>query len=265
MHDFFETDFVISDIRLCVKVREETGTSVHKNRSSHGLVCFTEGESLFEFDDRQSICVKAGQIIYLPKFSNYNSTDAPGAVCIAVNFDLSDKALTFAPFITQGHLGSKYTTYFEKILNQWTGQAVGYKSGCLGILYTIISHLHQDRKQEYQSSAHTRLLETGVDYINRHITDPALTVEEVAQRAGISPEYLRKLFRAKYGVAPREYILNKRLDRAKAMLECGDIRLGNIPFECGFSEYSYFARVFKRRLGISPHHYLKQITEEHPS
>ena len=75
---------------------------------------------------------------------------------------------------------------------------------------------------------------------------------------------LRALYKARFGVAPKEFILNKRLDRAKTMVECGDIRLSNIPFECGFSEYSYFARVFKKRLGISPHQYLKQIAEEHP-
>ena len=264
MSSFFDKDIVVSGIRLCVKVRQENGTSVHRNRSSHGLVCFLEGESLFEFADRKSILVKAGQIIYLPKFSNYNSTDAPGAICIAVNFDLADKALTFDPFVTKVDPGKKYTTYFEKILNQWSSQAAGYSSGCLGTLYTIIYHLHQNRQQEYQSSAHVRMLENSVDYINSHITDPGLTVEKVANRANISPEYLRKLFKAEYGVAPKEYILNKRLDRAKTMIECGDIRLGNIPFECGFTEYSYFARVFKRRLGISPHQYLKQTAEEHP-
>jgi len=264
MSNFFDEDVVISGIRICIKVRDEIGTSVHKNRSSHGLVCFTEGESLFEFSGSKSLCVKAGQIIYLPKFSNYNSTDAPGTTCIAVNFDLADKTATFEPFVTQRDCASKYTTHFEKILHRWNSQTAGYQSGCLGILYTILYQLHQDRRQAYQSSYHAQLLENSVEYINSHLADPGLTVEHLAVRAGITPEYLRALYKARFGVAPKEFILNKRLDRAKTMVECGDIRLSNIPFECGFSEYSYFARVFKKRLGISPHQYLKQIAEEHP-
>lgn len=260
MNEFLETEFVIACIRICTRVSDENGTSVHRNRPSHGLVYFEEGESLFEFVGAKSLTVKAGQIIYLPKYSNYDSTDAPGTTCIAVNFELADRQMTFDPFTTKCNFGNKYMSYFEKILQLWMGQGAGYQNGCLGILYNIIFHMHQDVAQEYKSYGHSDMLEKSTDYINSHITDPGLTVSKVAARAGISPEYLRKLFKAKYGVAPREYILNKRLERAKTMIECGDIKLSSIPYECGFTDYSYFARIFRRRLGILPLQYQKQTT-----
>ena len=95
MNTFLETDFVISGIRLCCKVSDENGTSIHRNRASHGLVLFVEGGSRFDFLGGRTVMVEKGQVIYLPKFSNYDSTDAPGAVCIAINFDLVDGELTF--------------------------------------------------------------------------------------------------------------------------------------------------------------------------
>ena len=259
MNTFLETDFVISGIRLCCKVSDENGTSIHRNRASHGLVLLVEGGSRFDFLGGRTVMVEKGQVIYLPKFSNYDSTDAPGAVCIAINFDLVDGELTFPPFSLSSSFGDKYKPLFEKILQMWKQQRASFRNGCLGILYQIIHHIQQDAGQEHKAYGHTALLETCVCYITDNLADPGLSVERTAKHAAISEEYLRRIFRAKYGVSPKEYILLKRLEQAKAMIEYGDIKLNCIPFECGFTDYPYFSRMFKQRVGTPPLQYLKQM------
>lgn len=259
MNKFFEQDFVISGIRLCCKVRDETGTTVHRNRASHGLVLFVKGGSEFEFLRGKTVHLKEGQLIYLPKFSDYNSTDTSGAVCIAINFDLAEEGLTFPPFSLNESFGEKYRPMFEKLLQMWQKQRVGYLNGCLGMLYTIIYHIQADAIRQYQVYGHGRMAEQCAYYINDHITEASLSVEEMADFAKVSPTYLRRIFKDKYGVSPKEYILLRRLDMAKAMIEYGDIKLSCIPFECGFTEYPYFSRMFKKRMGIAPLQYQKKV------
>lgn len=260
MNRFFETDFVVSCIKICCRISDENKTTVHRNRYSHGLALFVEGESRFDFLNDKTVYVKAGQMIYLPKHSDYNSTDAPGTVCIAVNFELEEDQM-FAPFVMNSNFGDKYRPYFEKLLQLWMKPQAGHLNGCLAILYQIIYQVQQDALQEYKAYGHTRMLNNCVSYINEHITQPELSVEQTAKEAGVSPEYLRRIFKTKYGVSPREYIVNKRLELAKTMIECGEIRLSCIPFECGFTEYPYFSRLFKNKLGISPLQYSKQAAD----
>lgn len=261
MNAFFETEFVISGIRLCCTVRDETGTSVHRNRASHGLVLFLKGGSRFDFWGGKTMVVKQGQLVYLPKYANYDSTDTPGATCIAVNFDLLDPEMTFPPFSLSSSFGDKYRPLFEKILQLWKKQRATCRNGCLGLLYQIIYQIQQDAVREYKAYGSTVLLETCIGYITDHLSDPKLSVEDTANYVGISETYLRRIFRAKYGISPKEYILVKRLEQAKTMIEYGDIKLNCIPYECGFTDYPYFSRVFKKRIGTAPLQYLKQAKQ----
>lgn len=262
MNTFFETDFVISGIHLCCRVSDENGTSYHRNRASHGLVLFTEGSSRFDFLNDKSVTVEKGQVIYLPKFSNYDSTDSPDAVCIAVNFDLVDGERSFPPFSLNSSFGDKYTPLFEKILQMWKRQRACFRNGCLGVLYQIIHHIQQDAVQEYKAYGHTAMLEKCVAYITDNLADPNLSIEGTAKQAAISEEYLRRIFRVKYGVSPKEYILLKRLEQAKTLIKYGDIKLNRVPFECGFTDYPHFSRIFKSKVGMPPLQYWKQVRDE---
>ena len=62
----FDNEFVsVSKIRVCCKVSGEIWTTVHKNRPTHGLVVYLQGESVFVFDDGNSYNVKPGQVYLL--------------------------------------------------------------------------------------------------------------------------------------------------------------------------------------------------------
>lgn len=262
MNDFFDTEFVISKIQLCCSISDENGTSVHRNRPSHGLVLFVKGGSRFDFIGGKTTIIKQGQLIYLPKYSNYDSTDTPGATCIVVNFDLLEKEKTFPPFTLNSSFCDKYRPLFERILQLWKKQRSTCRNGCMGLLYQIIYQIQQDAIREYKAYGSTVLLEKCLGYITDNLTDPKLSVEDTAKHADISEEYLRRIFRAKYGVSPKEYILAKRLELAKAMIKYGDIKLNCIPYECGFTDYPYFSRIFKKRMGTPPLQYLKQTKKE---
>jgi AraC-like DNA-binding protein len=81
-----------------------------------------------------------------------------------------------------------------------------------------------------------------------------LTVRPVAENHQLSPRYLQRLFKDE-GITFSDFVLDRRLDRARHMLSDPDIAgrsISAIAFACGFGDLSYFNRCFRRRYGMSP-------------
>lgn len=79
----------------------------------------------------------------------------------------------------------------------------------------------------------------------------------LAQAAGINLYYLIKVFSKNFGVTPHEYIANRRLEKARFLLE-GDRPIEQIAFEVGFKDAKAFSRSFKKRFGVSPSEFRKR-------
>lgn len=82
-----------------------------------------------------------------------------------------------------------------------------------------------------------------------------LTLEQVAEKAGVSPGHLCAMFARYYGVTPIEYIRNRRLEHAAKLLRHTDLPVSRIAVLCGYSNASYFGKVFHKVLGIAPSAY----------
>jgi len=97
-----------------------------------------------------------------------------------------------------------------------------------------------------------------LDHIRSNLSDPNLSNALLAQKMGISEVYLRKLFLARLGATPKQYILEKRLQEAKQLLLNTDKSVTAIAEACGFSGVYHFCRIFKDKVGISPTQYASQ-------
>ena len=93
------------------------------------------------------------------------------------------------------------------------------------------------------------------EYIEQHIQDPNLSNVELAKSLGISEVYLRKQFQSRYGMTPKQYILNVRIRKAKQLLINTPFTVTAIAEECGFSTVYHFSRAFRRRTGKTPTQY----------
>jgi AraC-like DNA-binding protein len=94
-------------------------------------------------------------------------------------------------------------------------------------------------------------LEKIVAFIDEHLNaDVALS--DMARLVDYSPDYLARLFKASFGVPPHQYVLRRRIERAKGLLLDRGRSIAEVAHACGFATQSHFTSVFKSRLGITP-------------
>ncbi|NMC02585.1 MAG: substrate-binding domain-containing protein [Chloroflexi bacterium] len=110
-----------------------------------------------------------------------------------------------------------------------------------------------EHKRQLNSEAQ-RLVRQAMAYIHEHYADP-LTREDIARRVGLSEDYLTACFRQELGKTPIAYLNCYRVYQAKRLLKESDQTITDIAFNVGFSDSGYFARVFKREVGVSPQAY----------
>ena len=92
--------------------------------------------------------------------------------------------------------------------------------------------------------------------IKNRFADPDISPREVAAEAGISLRYLQKLFTVR-GSTCRHHIYSARLDHAARLIERRALTktgqpLSDIAYNCGFRDYTHFARGFRKRFGSAP-------------
>lgn len=85
-----------------------------------------------------------------------------------------------------------------------------------------------------------------------------LTIEDIAKMASMSVSKLKMLFREYAGTGPINFFIELKLEHAKELIRRGELTLSEISESLGFSSLSYFSRLFKSRLGLSPLEWEKQ-------
>jgi len=79
-----------------------------------------------------------------------------------------------------------------------------------------------------------------------------LTLDEVAQCAGLSSFHLMRVFQRAMGVTPHQYLMRVRLMRALALLRDTTLAVTEVAYEAGWADLSNFNRAFRREMGCSP-------------
>ena len=78
---------------------------------------------------------------------------------------------------------------------------------------------------------------------------------DMAAVVGYSPDHFARLFRQTFRVSPYQYLLGRRIERAKTMLRDRSVPIATVAVACGFSSQSHLNAVFKRHTGVTPGRY----------
>tara|TARA_B110000495_G_C22875428_1_gene510548 strand:- start:468 stop:989 length:522 start_codon:yes stop_codon:yes gene_type:complete len=86
----------------------------------------------------------------------------------------------------------------------------------------------------------------------------SLSIPELSKQAGLSQRQLERLFKKRFRVSPREYIIRLRILIAADQLSQSRATITQIALDCGFYDHSSFTRYFKRNMGCLPLSYRKE-------
>lgn len=100
-------------------------------------------------------------------------------------------------------------------------------------------------------------VEDTVSYVRNHLAEN-LSVDMLAKRIYMNPEYLTRLFKKRYGKTLIEYITQERMTLAAEMLRNSDMTISMISAKTGYPNYSYFTKIFKKYFGVTPREYQQQ-------
>lgn len=127
------------------------------------------------------------------------------------------------------------------------------KCAQISLIYQFFSVLMKNSNQKENIDA-VYSAKKMIDYnFNKNIT-----VKNVADALHFSPEYLTRQFTERYGLSPKEYIINKRIESAKKLLCNRELSVMEISNSVGYGDQLYFSRIFKKKTGLSPLEYRKQ-------
>jgi transcriptional regulator GlxA family with amidase domain len=86
-------------------------------------------------------------------------------------------------------------------------------------------------------------------------------VARMTERAGLNPRTFARRFRAATGCSPVEYVQALRIEEAKQLLEANSANVEEIGQTVGYEDPTFFRRLFKRRVGLTPAAYRKKFTK----
>jgi AraC family transcriptional regulator len=95
-----------------------------------------------------------------------------------------------------------------------------------------------------------------VEFVEAHL-DGELGLEHLAEVAGMSVPHLTTLFRRTMGQSVHAYVMERRVERARALLLERKMSISEVALETGFSHQSHLARWMRRLLGVTPGEVLK--------
>src|SRR5215510_2131134 len=89
------------------------------------------------------------------------------------------------------------------------------------------------------------------DHADRNYAEP-LTLDELADTAGLSKYHFTRLFKATYGITPMAYVSERRIERAQDLLRATNLTVTEICFAVGFSSLGSFSSRFSAVVGETP-------------
>lgn len=257
MNDFLAYNCNITKILNACYVSTDIAEKTHKNRYAHGLVFYMhDGEKTYVFSDGKIITVTAGDILYLPKYSSYETfSESPGN-CYAINFDL-DEDVTFEPFAFHTKNKNEIKQLFIQTSKSWNAKTIGHIEKCKALLYNILVILIREYWSEYLPSQKHQTISKAVDYIHHNYLTEQIRIDFLAEMCQITSVYFRKIFKSIYGVSPIKYINNLKIEHARELIESQMYSITEVAYHSGYSDSSSFSRDFKKHFGISPNEYAK--------
>ena len=182
------------------------------------------------------------------------------AISHSVNFSITFFALSPQADTLKCKFSSeiRQAVYSMQSVNPKTRDVYFFTMGKLFEIISMMRSAQTDSVDEKSSaSSHTRYVALAKELLEE--SGYRISVEGIAKAIGFSRKYLSMIFSQTMGITLRDYVTQKKIERAKTMLADGEASLKTIAFQLNYNDYSSFSRAFKKESGLTPYEYLSRI------
>lgn len=173
--------------------------------------------------------------------------------------------LHFDSYRVDQHLPAERQNFVKAVLietaYQYYAKEPGYELYCLSLLsqlfrvfLQIIPHHFVSEDERKVSLNRTERLVRIINYIDENYMNK-IFLSDIARREKLSMAYLSHFFKDNLNQTFQEYVSNLRFSHARVLVEENRMKLIDICFECGFSDYRYFCKAFLKNYGCTPTEY----------
>ncbi|MBQ8848710.1 MAG: helix-turn-helix transcriptional regulator [Clostridia bacterium] len=247
-----DADFTVENIDIQnVSRPKDYRHSFRSGRVKHGFIYVISGQMLdvFQSGKKESICVDTGELIFVPKGSIYTGVYLKENTEIKIiQFDLARGELP--PYLSSPakiglpNAGELIESFFKPTENRTSSHPFYYLSCLYNLLWQIDeSYSRIPTKYKKLQPALSEITE----YWNKNET-----VAYYAELCSMSEVNFRRLFREYTGMSPIDYRNDLRLKNAKTMLGSGEYNVTEAAAASGFSNLSFFIRLYKKKYGYTP-------------
>lgn len=147
---------------------------------------------------------------------------------------------------------------FIRMANIFTSAEGNYRAQISAMFKLILLKVMETADE---NALPARMVEELDNYIRENVSDE-ISNTEIGAIFGYHPFYVSRMLKERKGMTLRQYIIAYRLKCAKRLLELSDKSAAEIAEECGFTDASYFAKIFKSTFGMTPKEYRGRFKED---
>jgi AraC-like DNA-binding protein len=155
------------------------------------------------------------------------------------------------PVIQIGHREELIDTYY-KIFEMVLEEKPGFQQVASAMVMKLLGHMVSLEKQKSLAGKRIEKIIRNACFELRENVGSAMDFKQYAENHHIGYSYFRKMFKQYTGIAPVQYHLDLKIQRAREMLLYTDLSIKEIAFELGFRSIHYFSRLFRKKTGITP-------------
>lgn len=254
-----------------LKTHKKLPTWAPRGRVDWQLLFVASGKTHFYIGGKDQIVTAGHMVLFQPKEEQhyeYFGEDKPEVYWVHFTGSSVKEILRSYDIPLDEHIffagtPAAYTQLFKNMIEEFQSCKVGYREMLEMNLRQLFLMIQRTRleKPPLVTTAVQQEMDYARQYFHEHYNEP-INIEEYAQSRHTSISLFMRNFKKVYGVSPKQYILNIRMNNAQNLLESTDYTVAEIAAIVGYDNALYFSRIYHKQKGQAPSDYRKKMKEQ---
>ncbi len=239
--------------RLFFPTHDDASTPLDDVVSYYDITIVFSGSLAYYINSEKHVISAGEAIVICPGDHRYRVANDCEVHYASLNFFDPSRS---APSLPR-HIKEVYTTNMKSLLSLLKSKADDHNSinreeKLSHLISLIMLELLDSVERNRQNPYITKMLK----YISEHFTEK-ITLSDIADAVSLTPPYCCALAKKELGVSLYDLVIKERIHYAESLLLANEKSLREISEMCGFSDYGYFSKCFKKTTGILPSRFRK--------